>query len=325
MNGTTQSQFSAYYLARFNMAAALMTVIPLLICCYLIAARFFSLWILVGLNGLYFCIAILIAVVGLLIGRKVITNVVKQLIILEERATAMAHQAEAAAAAEEARAVELDEAYQNLQKTQAMLVHAEKLGAVGELASGVAHEVKNPLAIIMQGVNFLERDVDRTKPEQGEVLGMMKEAVIRADKVVRGLLDFSRPGELKLRSCALNPVIDEAVDLVDKQLTLQNIQMTKDFATEMPEVLADPDQMKQVLINLILNAVQAMPRGGRRHGVEPTGADRGPTAEDAADFRSRIVLTAFGSVLMDIARNRRAKRKVGQPEPPPSARRPGRR
>jgi len=160
------------------------------------------------------------------------------------------------------RAEELDKAYRELERTQAMLIQAEKMAAVGQLASGIAHEVKNPLSIILQGINYLEREVLTEREQGAQILQMMREAVKRSDRIVRGLLDFSKPAPLELKASSLTRVLDASLDLVEKQLIVTNIRIVKQLGDALPEARLDDNQMKQVFINLILNAFQAMPQGG---------------------------------------------------------------
>ena len=167
-----------------------------------------------------------------------------------------------AAERERERAAELDKAYRELKQTQAMLVQAEKMAAVGQLASGIAHEVKNPLSIILQGVTYLEQELGRTNGQQAEVIDMIKDAVKRSDKIVRGLLEFSRPTQLEAKPAQVDRVLEASLALAEKQLSVKNIRIVKEIAPSLPLVKIDENYMKQVFINLIVNAFQAMPDGG---------------------------------------------------------------
>ena len=180
----------------------------------------------------------------------------------EEKERRLAAEASASAASERKRAAELDAAYKELKNTQAMLVHAEKMAAIGQLASGVAHEVKNPLGIILQGVNYLEGTIGPGDPEGSEVLQMIKEAVMRSDRIVRDLLDFSRQRPLEPAPCDIAQVLRDSLGLVGKQLALHNVTVREAFAEGLPPVVIDEHQMKQVFLNVLLNALQAMPQGG---------------------------------------------------------------
>lgn len=167
-------------------------------------------------------------------------------------------EAEASAKEEKRRKMELEEAYDELKKAQTKLVQTEKMAAVGQLASGVAHEVKNPLGIIIQGINYLEKQISPDKKQQFEVFGMIKEAVTRADRIIRQLLGFSRKSPMKYELYTIDKIFNSSLSLVKKQLSFRNIKINKKFQVELPLVLVDKNQMIQVFINIILNSIQAM-------------------------------------------------------------------
>jgi signal transduction histidine kinase len=181
-----------------------------------------------------------------------------------ERKSAEARQQqliEAAACAEKRRATDLEQAYRELQQTQAMLVQAEKMAAVGQLAGGIAHEVKNPLNIILQCINYLE-PVAAASAEQAEILQAMRDSVMSADKIIRGLLDFARPATLKLMPTSLRAVIEASLHLAHSQFATKHVQCKIEVPDDLPMLQLDERQMKQVFINLFLNALHAMPKGG---------------------------------------------------------------
>ena len=156
---------------------------------------------------------------------------------------------------------DLKNVYREVVETQSQLVQAAKMTAVGQLAGGVAHEIKNALATIIHSVNYLEKNA---KLEEGEArkLGLIKKTVFEADKIVYGLLDFARPSPLKLKSCDLNRVIDGSLELAKSRISLENVKISKEYAIRPPYVMADKNQMQQVFVNIILNSLQAMPKGG---------------------------------------------------------------
>lgn len=180
----------------------------------------------------------------------------------EERARKLAAVATAVAENEKQRAAELAKACHDLEEAQEMLVQSEKLAAVGQMASGIAHEVKNPLGIILQGVDYLEPLVSSLGPEAAEVLHMIEDAVKRSDSIIRGLLDFSRPIRLELGSMAMDEVLHSSLELVQKQFQVKNIQIEYDVSQTLPLVRVDGNQLRQVFINMIMNSFQAMPNGG---------------------------------------------------------------
>jgi len=157
----------------------------------------------------------------------------------------------------------LEESLEKLKETQAQLIHAEKMEAVGRMASGVAHEVKNPLAIILQGINYFEGGLPPEEKDNREMLGMMKDSVKRADSIVRALLDFSRAQELELEPQDINVVIENSINLVRHSLTLKSIEPVREPGKDLPKLLIDPGKVEQVFVNLFNNAADAMPKGGK--------------------------------------------------------------
>ena len=158
---------------------------------------------------------------------------------------------------------ELQDTYRQLKETQTQLIQSEKLACIGQLAAGIAHELKNPLSIILQGVDILEHAAEVAPEQQAEALTMTKRSVLRADAIIRGLLTFSRQTSSQLQPVNLNDVLIAALALVEKQLTVNNVTVVKALGPSSLPVSADANQMQQVLINLMVNAMQAMPKGGR--------------------------------------------------------------
>ena len=158
---------------------------------------------------------------------------------------------------------QLLDSYNKLQKMQVQLVQAEKLSAVGRLASGVAHEVKNPLGIVLQGVNYLESKDVGTKNDCSEIIEMMKSNIKRASGIIHTLVDFSKATELNLESADINEVIRNSYILVKHRMTLESIISIEELGINLPSIFIDKTKIEQVLINLMLNAMQAMPKGGK--------------------------------------------------------------
>lgn len=133
----------------------------------------------------------------------------------------------------------------------------DRLRALGEMAASVAHEVRNPLGAIRSSAQFLQGEA-----KDSELPGIILEEVDRLSSLVSDFLDFSRPLEPKLKPYNIVDSIEGALDLLEKEGSLRSIKVVKSFGEELPLVLIDPYQMKQVFINLFLNATQAMPSGG---------------------------------------------------------------
>lgn len=145
-----------------------------------------------------------------------------------------------------------------LADTQMQLIQAEKLESIGRLAAGVAHEVKNPLAMILLGVDYLDQGIDPNDGNVETILTQMREAVERADRIVRGLVDFSSQRALSREPIKLDLVIEEVLLLVRHELTRTTTNVTIDIEEDLPHVFLDMSKFEQVMINLVINAVHAM-------------------------------------------------------------------
>ncbi len=170
--------------------------------------------------------------------------------------------APAATAIENAQLYEaLRQGMRRLEETQAQLVQSAKLAAVGELAAGVAHEINNPLTSIIGFTRLLLEDLRPDHEMRADLETVDREAA-RARQIVRGLLDFARAGDPVLAPADLNALVEEAVMLACTRSVLAKISLEKDLSP-LPPMMLDANQIKQVLVNLLNNAVQAMPNGGR--------------------------------------------------------------
>jgi two-component system NtrC family sensor kinase len=145
------------------------------------------------------------------------------------------------------------------------LIRSEKLVCIGQLAASVAHEVNNPLAGVLVYIKLLLKKYTEKKLQddvtEKQLLKMEKE-LERTSRIIRNLLDFSRQSEPNIRAVEINNVIEAALQLVGHQISLENIKLEKQLDEPLPLVLADFDKIQQVLINVIMNAIQAMPDGG---------------------------------------------------------------
>jgi PAS domain S-box-containing protein len=154
-------------------------------------------------------------------------------------------------------------AEEELKTTQLQLIQSEKLESVGRLAAGVAHEVKNPLAIIQQGLAYISDAVSTTDGDTvALVVGKMDNAVRRADRVIKGLLDFSAPKAVDMTPVELKSVVEESLLLVEHQLVTARVTVVKELAENLPPLKLDQHKIEQVFVNLFMNAIQAMPEGG---------------------------------------------------------------
>lgn len=158
---------------------------------------------------------------------------------------------------------DLERKNEELRNIQLQLIQAEKMESIGRLAAGVAHEVKNPLAMIQLGVDYLTEGVDVDDPNLAKILGRMQNAVKRADTIICGLVDFSSARQLDLESVDLNGLAENSQLLVKHELTKKSIVLETELDDRLPSVKLDRSKMEQVLINILMNAIQATPDGGK--------------------------------------------------------------
>jgi signal transduction histidine kinase len=156
----------------------------------------------------------------------------------------------------------VEERTRELRETQAQLVQAEKLAALGELAAGIAHEINNPLHILQAYVEYMASmaDVDITFLE---LLEPMRNALDSIARLAGQLRDFSRPASGEWRPLDLNNTLTGVLKLVNKEMMHCQIDVVKQLTSDLPLVSGDARQLEQVFLNLILNARDAMPGGGR--------------------------------------------------------------
>ncbi len=149
-----------------------------------------------------------------------------------------------------------------LRDTQSQLIRLEKLAALGELSATIAHEVNNPLGIIKNYLALISQELASEDPNYHFYL-VIKEEVDRIAKIVRQLLDFYRPKAEEIARVDLSQILDETVILFEKQLSSSNIEVVKNLPRSLPPIEASPAQLKQVFLNLLMNAREVMPAGGR--------------------------------------------------------------
>jgi signal transduction histidine kinase len=156
----------------------------------------------------------------------------------------------------------LRRSHADLKLAQWKLIEAEKLEAVGQLAAGVAHEVKNPLMTLLTGTRYLKEHAKIEDENVRMLLDDMLDAVERADSVITGLLDFSAPRELELRPTDLNDLVKRSAKLVQHELNRAHVSLRTELAKDIPPLMLDGFKIQQVLVNLFTNAAHATPKGG---------------------------------------------------------------
>jgi len=147
---------------------------------------------------------------------------------------------------------------------EAQLTQADKLSSIGLLAAGVAHEINTPLAVISSYAQMLTKQL-KGDQRLSPVLEKITQQSFRAAEIANGLLNFSRTSTTEMRATNLNTVIRDTLSLLEHQFKTAQIDLDLELANELPEINGNPGKLQQVFLNLLLNAKDAMPGGGRLH------------------------------------------------------------
>lgn len=166
-----------------------------------------------------------------------------------------------------------------LKAAQDEVIRSEKMASVGRLAAGIAHEIGNPLSAILGYTDMLRKGIGRE--DEDEYFRRIEAEIQRINRIVRGLLDYARPGDFKLEEVNVNEIVRNSLDLVSAQKGFEYIEISLHL-DNLPIIKVDPHQLQQVLINLFINASDAMPEGGTltvKSGVRSRGGVTPPLQE----------------------------------------------
>jgi signal transduction histidine kinase len=145
---------------------------------------------------------------------------------------------------------------------EAQLAQTDKLSSIGLLAAGVAHEINTPLAVISSYAQMLSKQL-RGDARLGPVLEKITQQSFRAAEIANGLLNFSRTSTTEFRETNLNQVIRDTLSLLEHQFKTAQVEVELDLTSELPPIHGNSGKLQQVFLNLLLNAKEAMPGGGR--------------------------------------------------------------
>lgn len=158
---------------------------------------------------------------------------------------------------------DVDQTRLQLEQSQEQLIRSEKLALVGKLAAGVAHSIRNPLTSVKMRLFSLQRGLQLTV-EQREDFSVVSEEIRQIDHIVQSFLEFSRPPRLSIQRISPSRVVDKAVELLKERVEAYGIKCTVEREEPLPEIYVDPERIKEVLVNLMVNAAEAIgARGGR--------------------------------------------------------------
>ncbi len=151
----------------------------------------------------------------------------------------------------------LENANRSLKEAQREIVRAEKMASVGRLAAGIAHEIGNPIGIVLGYLELL-KDGDLDKQERAEFLARAEDEIQRINRIIRQLLDLARPARTGPRKISVTSILEDMVNILATQPMMADISIESNFEAEHDQVLADEEQLRQVFLNLFLNAADAI-------------------------------------------------------------------
>lgn len=168
----------------------------------------------------------------------------------------------------------LAETNRRLEQAQAEARHSERLAALGQLSAGLAHELRNPLAVIKGSAETLMKKVHKSDPLTSELAGYISSEVNRLNTIVSRFLNFARPSKLDLRPQEITGLVDVSLKAVHDRWPEAKVEVERRYAADLPNVPVDAELCEQVFTNLVLNAYEAMPEGGKlRMAVSPANSD----------------------------------------------------
>ncbi len=156
---------------------------------------------------------------------------------------------------------EYDHTQIELVRSREHLLQAEKMALVGKLAAGMAHSIRNPLTSVKMRLFSLSRALDLLAPQK-EDFEVISDEIRHIDTIVENFLEFSRPPKLKMQRVSPSDVVDLAIKLLEHRLQSYEVEIRLQRRWSLPVIQADPEQLKEVLVNLVVNACEAMERGG---------------------------------------------------------------
>jgi two-component system, NtrC family, sensor kinase len=162
----------------------------------------------------------------------------------------------------------VDQKTRELKRAHEHVLHVEKMATIGKMAAVVAHEINNPLSGILTYARLLKKWIERgeaetsKKKDSEQCLDLIADESRRCGDLVRNLLTFSHTSPMNVQTTDIHTVVDRSVRLIAHQLELNGIELHRDPLEDIPSIQCDPGQIEQVLLALIMNAIDAMPRGG---------------------------------------------------------------
>ena len=245
--------------------------------------------------GIAAVVILLVAVISHLIGRN-LTNPIKDLVQFTRKVAGgeLNEQCEPKTHDEIGDlAVAFNQMTRDLRNSRNELISAERLATAGKMAASFAHEIRNPLSSMRMLAQMLMRKQDLSEARQKQSMEYILEEIERIDVIVKGFMDFARPASLSPAPHDLNQVLQEVLNLMEANLNHHQILLIKKFDLNLPPIPLDRDKLKQAFMNIVLNAMDAMPEGGTLEIL---------TLQDSDKVRIDVVDTGIGIPPEDLNR-----------------------
>jgi signal transduction histidine kinase len=168
-------------------------------------------------------------------------------------------------------------------KLEEQLNEAQRLASLGKMVAAVSHEIKNPLGIVRSTAEILGNRISKVAPGNERLAHIIVEETSRLDSIVRELLDFARPRELRKAPTSLNALVERLLRFMEPELERKAVQVVSLFDAHLPHIVLDSEQVYQVILNIVFNAIQAMPEGGELLLKTVVLADEGMVVLEVAD------------------------------------------
>ncbi len=142
------------------------------------------------------------------------------------------------------------------------LAHAERLSSLGEMAAGISHEIRNPLGIIRSSAELLKKKVAKVDPENS-IPDIIVEEASRLNRIITDFINYAKPRSPNIAACRVEEVIEKNITFLEAQIKAQGYVIKKNYQNSLPEIMADGTMLYQSFLNILINAMQSMPEGGR--------------------------------------------------------------
>ena len=251
--------------------------------------------IILLMSGIAVVVILLVGLISHLIGRN-LTNPIKDLVQFTRKvAGGNLNEQYAAKTHDEIGdlTVAFNQMTRDLRNSRNELISAERLATAGKMAASFAHEIRNPLSSMRMLAQMLMRKGNLSEARRKQSMEYILEEIERIDVIVKGFMDFARPASLNPASHNLNQVLQEVLDLMEANLSHHQISLIKKFTPNLPPISLDRDKLKQAFMNIVLNAMDAMPEGGTLEIL---------TLQDSDKVRIDVVDTGVGIPSEDLNR-----------------------